>query len=160
MKIHFSKLRKCFCCATYCVKQYFITKIKLCWAIKNRFANFMKIWKKCSTNNHGGVWSASGGPLIRTLYVTKLLFFFVEWRSMFSGKCSKAIKESKARQNFRKRNISYPLIRTRTCAYQEVRNICFSEILACFAFLKHPFWDLRFCFITDEMSIFEGYLVL
>ena len=26
-----------------------------------------------------------------------------------------------------------------TRAYQEVRNVCFSEILACFAFLKHPF---------------------
>ena len=26
-----------------------------------------------------------------------------------------------------------------TCAYQEVRNGCFSGILACFAFLKHPF---------------------
>ena len=25
------------------------------------------------------------------------------------------------------------------CAYQEVRNVCFSKILACFAFLKHPF---------------------
>ena len=46
-------------------------------------------------------------------------------------------QESKACQNFRKTNISYPLIRT--CAYQEVRNVCFSEILACFAFLKHPF---------------------
>ena len=27
----------------------------------------------------------------------------------------------------------------RTCAYQGVRNVCFSEILACFAFLKHTF---------------------
>ena len=27
----------------------------------------------------------------------------------------------------------------RTCTYQGVRNVCFSEILACFAFLKHPF---------------------
>ena len=28
---------------------------------------------------------------------------------------------------FRKTNISYPLIRTRTCAYQGVRNVSFSE---------------------------------
>ena len=48
-------------------------------------------------------------------------------------------QESKARQNLRKTNISYPLIPTRTCAYQEVRNVCFSEILVCFAFLKQPF---------------------
>ena len=27
----------------------------------------------------------------------------------------------------------------RTCAYQDVRNVCFSENLACFVFLKHPF---------------------
>ena len=25
----------------------------------------------------------------------------------------------------------------------------FSENLACFVFLKHPFWDSLFCFITD-----------
>ena len=56
------------------------------------------------------------------------------------GRISKPVfQESKARQNFRKTNISYTLIRTSTCAYQEVRNVCFSEILACFAFLKHPF---------------------
>ena len=61
------------------------------------------------------------------------------------GRISKRVfQESKARQNFRKTNISYPLIRTRTCAYQGVRNVCFSEILACFAFLKHPFWDSPF----------------
>ena len=33
----------------------------------------------------------------------------------------------------------YPLIRTRTCAYQGVRNVCFSKSLACFAFLLPPF---------------------
>ena len=52
------------------------------------------------------------------------------------GRISKRVfQESKAR----KTNISYPLIRTCTCAYQGVRNVYFSEILACFAFLKHPF---------------------
>ena len=34
-----------------------------------------------------------------------------------------------SRQNFRKTDISYPLIRIRTCAYQEVRNV-FSEDFA------------------------------
>ena len=48
-------------------------------------------------------------------------------------------QESKARQNFRKTNIFYLLIRARACAYQGVRKVCFSDILACFAFLKHPF---------------------
>ena len=55
------------------------------------------------------------------------------------GRTSKRVfQERKARQNFRKTNIAYLLIRTRACTYQGVRNVCFSEILACFAFLKHP----------------------
>ena len=45
---------------------------------------------------------------------------------------------------FQKTNISYNLIRTRTCAYQWVRNICFSENLACFIIR-------RFGLITDDM---------
>ena len=48
-------------------------------------------------------------------------------------------QENKARQIFWKTIISYPLIRTRTCTYQEVRNICFSENLACFFS-----WNTRF----------------
>ena len=36
-------------------------------------------------------------------------------------------------------NISYILIGTRTCAYHGVRNVHFSENLACFVFLNHPF---------------------
>ena len=33
------------------------------------------------------------------------------------------------RKIFRKTNISYPLVRTRTCAYQGVRNVSFENIL-------------------------------
>ena len=66
------------------------------------------------------------------------------------GRMSKRVfQENKARQIFRKTNISYLLIRTRTCAYQEVRNVRFSENLACFVFLKHLFWDSPFCLITE-----------
>ena len=39
----------------------------------------------------------------------------------------------------------------RTCAYQGVRKVRFSENLTCFGFLKHPFWDSPFCLITDEV---------
>ena len=68
------------------------------------------------------------------------------------GRISKRVfQENKACQIFRKTNISYPLIRTRTCGYQGVRNVCFSENLACFVFLKHPFWDSPFCLMTDEI---------
>ena len=45
-----------------------------------------------------------------------------------------------------------------TCAYQGVRNFHFSENLACFVFLKHPFWDLPFSLITDEVC--TGYIYL
>ena len=31
-----------------------------------------------------------------------------------------------------------------------VRNVRFLENLACFVYLKHPFWDSPFCLITDE----------
>ena len=56
------------------------------------------------------------------------------------GQISKRVfQENKACQIFRKMNISYPLIRTRMCAYQGVRNVRFSENLASFVFLKHPF---------------------
>ena len=36
-------------------------------------------------------------------------------------------KENKARQIFWKTNISYPLVHTRMCSYQGVRNVRFSE---------------------------------
>ena len=62
---------------------------------------------------------------------------------------------SKVSQIFRKPNISYPLIHICTCAYQGVWNVCFSENLACFVFLKHPFWDLPFWLITDELIVFS-----
>ena len=58
-------------------------------------------------------------------------------------------QENKVHPIFRKTNISYPMIRTR-CAYQEIRNVRFSENCACFVFLKEPFWDSPFCLITDE----------
>ena len=45
------------------------------------------------------------------------------------GRISKWVfQENKARRIFRKTNISYPLIRTRTCAYQGVRNVRFWKI--------------------------------
>ena len=52
------------------------------------------------------------------------------------GRISKwMLKENKACQVFRKMNISYPLIHTRTFTYQGVRNVYFSENLVCFVFL-------------------------
>ena len=47
------------------------------------------------------------------------------WRHVYLGGKSKYVHK-----NFRKTNISYPLIRTHTCAYQGVRNISFSDNFA------------------------------
>ena len=69
------------------------------------------------------------------------------------GRISKRVfQENKAHQIFRKTNISYPLIRTRTCVYQGVRNVCFPENLMCFVSLKHLFWNSPFCLITDDLT--------
>ena len=38
-------------------------------------------------------------------------------------------------------------------AYHEVRNVRFSENLACFVFLELPFWDSPFCLITDDLVV-------
>ena len=52
------------------------------------------------------------------------------------GRISKRLlQKNKAHQIFRLTNISYPLIRIRTCAYQGVRNVRFSKNLVCFVFL-------------------------
>ena len=37
------------------------------------------------------------------------------------------------------------------CVYQGVRNVRFSENLAFFVFLKHPFWDSPIYLITNEL---------
>ena len=47
-------------------------------------------------------------------------------------------KKAKHARVFQKTNISYAPICTRTCAYQRVRNVRFSENLAGFVLLKHP----------------------
>ena len=70
-----------------------------------------------------------------------------------NGRISKRMfQKNKARQIFRKTNISYSLIHILTCAYQGIRNVCVSENLACFVFLKQLFWDSPFRLITDVFT--------
>ena len=47
-------------------------------------------------------------------------------------------QENKARQIFRKTYIFYPLICTRTCAYQGVKNVCFCGKFGVLCFLETP----------------------
>ena len=88
-----------------------------------------------------------------------LIFVLIVGKKAKKRISKRVFPESKARQIFRKTNISYSLIRTSTCAYQAcvyqgVRNVHFSENLACFVFLKHPFWDSPFCLTTDVILFF------
>ena len=77
------------------------------------------------------------------MFLSRIYEYFVGNKA--KGRILKRVfQENKARQIFRKTNIFYPLIRSRTCAYHRVRNVHFSENLACFVFLKNPFWDSLF----------------
>ena len=67
----------------------------------------------------------------------------------------RVLQETKARHISRKTNILYPLIRA--CVYQGVRDVRFSENLACFVFLKHLLSDSPFCLITDDITSKRNY---
>ena len=88
----------------------------------------------------------------RNHYQIVLLAIF-DWRHLkwftefvgnkVKGRISKRLfQENKARQIFRKTNISYPLIRTHSF---------FRKIWRRFVFLSAPFWDSTFCLNTDEL---------
>ena len=59
---------------------------------------------------------------------------------------------NKARQIVGRTNISYPLIRAHV-RVSGGKKCSFSENLAYFIFLKHPFWDLPFWLITDVVYL-------
>ena len=104
------------------------------------FSSFMK-WinfRKITILRHFGKWNMIWQIWSGLFSANKQkISFFVGNKA--KGRISKRVlQENKARQIFRKTNISYPLIR-------------FSENLACFVFLKHPFWDSPFYLITDDM---------
>ena len=51
------------------------------------------------------------------------------------------------------RKQSTPNFRKRVCMNQGVRNVRFSENLACFVVLKHPFWHSPFWFISVDIIL-------
>ena len=73
-------------------------------------------------------------------------------RNKAKGRISKRVfQENKAWQVFRKTNLPPD---THMCVWVSWgKNVRFSENLACFVFLKHPFWDSPFCIITDGFQI-------
>ena len=62
----------------------------------------------------------------------------------------RVFQENKPRQIFRKTNISYYLIRTRT--YQMCKKCLFLGKFGVLCFLKHPIWDSPFWLITDDVQ--------
>ena len=78
----------------------------------------------------------------------------------YLGRCSSELAQLVPLRYFWRRFTCYSdrlhsfsaIIPRRTCAYQELRNVRFLENSVCFVFLKHPFWDSPFCFISDEVS--------
>ena len=79
--------------------------------------------------------------LVRILHNGNIRLWYIVGNKA-KGRISKRVfQENKACQIFRKTTISY----------QGVRNVCFSENLACFVFFKYPFSDSPFCLITDDM---------
>ena len=83
--------------------------------------------------------------LCSTVFILKQLILLANIRIILS-----VIRQKGESQNgcFKKKST---LIRTRTCAYQRVRNTSFLENFACFVSLKHPFWESSFCLITDNV---------
>ena len=91
----------------------------------------------------------------QVFHIPMVLTYFVSNKP--KGRISKPVfQENKAHQIFRKKKTFLTpwyadvRIRRRTCAYQGVRNVCFSENSVSFVFLKHLFWDSLFCLITDD----------
>ena len=98
----------------------------------------------CSTlqkenEKHSFGWISKFLVVVLLKLIKKQLLFATNSKSSLvirqKGESQNESQENKARQIFRKTNIFYSLIGTRTCAYQAVRNVRFSENLMCFVFL-------------------------
>ena len=56
--------------------------------------------------------------------------------------------------------VGIKVVLTIVCAYQEVKNVCFSKNLTSFVFLKHPFFDSAFYLITDAVVKSSKYVLI
>ena len=108
------------------------------WWCVARFGNMYNI--KNAKNTDGGV----------LLLVT--FFKLYKWSVIRQKGESQNGGNKKANKKWTFVTTWYAQVRTCTCAYQGVRNVRFSENLACFTFLLPPFWDSSFCLITIEIA--------
>ena len=60
------------------------------------------------------------------------------------------VSRKQSRSNFLKNEHFLPPDRHMYLYISGVRNVSFLENFTCFVFLKHLFWDLPFCLITDD----------
>ena len=115
------------------------------------FFIFQQNWPHCYWYCYFNLLSFSQTtPDLKLIGCSMIIFQFVGNKA--KGWILKRVFKKQSSQISRKMNNSYPLIRTRTCAYQGVRKVRFSEYLACFVSLKYLFWDSPFFLITDEFS--------
>ena len=92
---------------------------------------------------------------ISTLKKYPLRIFFSMWKN-------NAMLWKPSDSDFRTSSVPTFKVRlpySRMCSYQGVKNVHFSENLACFVFLKPPFWDSPFCLITNVLLYWNFKLI-
>ena len=102
-------------------------------------------WQIIHYNTHAATWIQAGEcETVFVLIINLSLLYNVRIvGNKAKGRISKRIfQENKAHQIFRKTNISYPLIRTRTCAHQGVRMFVFRKIWRAL-FSWNPRFEIR-----------------
>ena len=110
----------------------------------SRYRRFFFLLKAAENSEKYFCWSPSG-PALNKYSI-----------AIFTGilqkmeHCCNGLSIKNVRKIFRKINISNPLIRTRTCAYQGVRNVSFSGN---FAYVLNG-WPLRGTFYSSILKIF------
>ena len=100
--------------------------------------------------SHNFLWSQEikVSPITREKTFYKIQFIGKRAKGWIS---KRVFQENKARQIFRKTNISFPLIRTPTCAYQGARNVRFFGKFGVLWFLETPV--LRFALLPYYQRI-------
>ena len=100
---------------------------------KSKVFNFQPIWKLTTLQQHSEVFYSvicKETFALLSLMQQFLIFFMHFVKNFFFMTSTLGSSIQHVHKIFRKTNIYYPLIRTRTCAYQRVRNVSFPENFA------------------------------
>ena len=108
------------------------------------------VWKKVfNSAMTKQILSINSKPI--SPFITGLITSVIRQKDESQNGCFKKTKHVKFSEKRTFLTPWYTLVR----AYLGVRNTRFSENLTCFIFLKHPFWDSPFCFITDDNALMK-----